>query len=92
MTYVVTAPCVADYSCVEVCPVDCIHPMPDESGFDNATQLYIDPATCTDCGACEDACPVSAIFAADKLPKHWAHYARINAEHFTRRDGEQAHA
>lgn len=84
MPYVIAAPCVADYACVEVCPVDCIHPMPDESGFDDTTQLYIDPAKCTDCGACEEACPVTAIFAADRLPKPWAHYAQINAEHFGR--------
>ncbi|MGQ0700151.1 MAG: 4Fe-4S binding protein [Panacagrimonas sp.] len=58
--------------------------MPDESGFENATQLYIDPTKCTDCGACEEACPVTAIFAADSLPKAWTHYARINAEHFER--------
>jgi ferredoxin len=82
MAYVVAAPCVADYSCVEVCPVDCIHPMPDESGFESATQLYINPAQCTDCGACEEACPVAAIFPRDMLPAKWAHYAQINREHF----------
>lgn len=82
MTYVVAAPCVADYSCVEVCPVDCIHPMPDEIGFATAAQLYIDPTRCVDCGACEEACPVTAIFARDRLPAKWAHYAQINADHF----------
>lgn len=82
MAYVIAAPCVADYSCVEVCPVDCIHPMPDEKGFDTAAQLYIDPTACTDCGACEEACPVTAIFSLDKLPKKWAHYAELNRDHF----------
>lgn len=82
MTYVVAAPCIADYSCVEVCPVDCIHPMPDEIEFATATQLYIDPTACVDCGACEEACPVNAIFAGDRLPAKWTHYARINADHF----------
>lgn len=79
MSYVITAPCVADYSCVEVCPVDCISPMPDESGFEEATQLYINPDLCVDC----DACPVMAIFAKDQLPEKWAHYAEINAAHFS---------
>ena len=51
-----TAACVADYSCVEVCPADCIAPRPHEPGFDAAEQLYIDPATCIDCAACVDAC------------------------------------
>ena len=31
MTYVITEPCVGvkDASCVDVCPVDCIHPRKD---------------------------------------------------------------
>ena len=34
MTYVIAEPCIGtkDNSCVEVCPVDCIHPTPDEPG------------------------------------------------------------
>tara|TARA_R110000787_G_scaffold201880_2_gene312625 strand:+ start:966 stop:1244 length:279 start_codon:yes stop_codon:yes gene_type:complete len=90
MAYVVAAPCVADYSCVEVCPVDCIHPMPDENGFEAATQLYINPVQCTDCGACEEACPVNAIFPMDTLPTKWAHYAQINKNHFKTRVQEMA--
>lgn len=90
MSYVVAAPCVADYSCVEVCPVDCIRPMPDEAGFGSATQLYIDPGSCVDCGACEEACPVTAIFSRDRLPAKWQHYAQINAEHFRSRQAEPA--
>src|SRR5262249_39708998 len=31
-------------------------------------QLYIDPETCIDCGACEPECPVDAIFEADSVP------------------------
>jgi NAD-dependent dihydropyrimidine dehydrogenase PreA subunit len=43
--YVINEPCIGtkDISCVEVCPVDCIHPTPEEPGFDEADQLYIDP-------------------------------------------------
>lgn len=85
MSYVITAPCVADYSCVDVCPVDCIHPMPDEPGFDDATQLYINPDQCIDCEACLEVCPVNAIYAADQLPAKWLHYAGINAAHFAGR-------
>ena len=31
MAYVIAEPCIGtkDNSCVEVCPVDCIHPTPD---------------------------------------------------------------
>ena len=65
MTYVITDPCidVLDKSCVEVCPVDCIH---YEEGDDR--KLYIDPDECIDCGACEPVCPVTAIFAEDDVP------------------------
>lgn len=82
MPFVIAAPCVADYSCVEVCPAKCIGPRPDDAGFDSAEQLYIDPSRCIDCEACVSACPVGAIFDAAHLPSQWRHYARINAEHF----------
>ena len=75
MTYVITSPCidVQDQSCVEVCPVDCIH---FEEGVDRI--LYIDPDECIDCGACEPACPVSAIFAESDVPSREAAYTEIN--------------
>ena len=82
MTYVIAAPCVADYSCVEVCPVDCIAPRPDDSGFDDAEQLFIDPGSCIDCEACVSACPVGAVFEVGMLPPKYKHYADINAAHF----------
>ena len=64
MTYVIAEPCVntKDTACVEVCPVDCIHPKKDEPEFEAETKLYIDPETCIDCGACVPVCPVQAIF------------------------------
>ena len=63
MAYVIAEPCIntKDSSCVNVCPVDCIHPRKDEN-FEPVQQLYIDPDTCIDCGACVPECPVSAIF------------------------------
>jgi ferredoxin len=86
MTYVIAEPCIGakDNSCVEVCPVDCIHPTPEEPGYEEATQLYIDPEECIDCDACVAACPVDATFAEDQLPEEWRHYATLNAEHFGR--------
>jgi len=59
--YIIAEPCIGtkDTACVEVCPVDCIHPKKDEDGFAEATMLYIDPATCIQCGNCEPACPVT---------------------------------
>ncbi len=70
MTYVITQPCVGvkDASCVDVCPVDCIHPAPGESDFESVDMLYINPDECIDCGACEPACPVTAIFEESAVP------------------------
>jgi ferredoxin len=84
MAYVIAEPCegTKDTSCTEVCPVDCIHPTPEEKDFDSFDQLFIDPDECIDCDACVEACPVDAIFAEDQLPDEWRHYAQINADHF----------
>jgi ferredoxin len=72
MTYIIAEPCidVKDKSCIDVCPVDCIHE------FDR--QLVIDPEECIDCGACVEPCPVQAIFPEDELPEKWKFYATIN--------------
>lgn len=82
MAYVITSRCVADYSCVEACPAACIHPTPDEPGFDTAEQLYIDPRACIDCAACVEACPVDAIHSAGAVPAGWEHYVGANAAFF----------
>jgi NAD-dependent dihydropyrimidine dehydrogenase PreA subunit len=44
-----------DASCVEACPVDCIHPTPGETDFEAAEQLYIDPEERIDSDACVEA-------------------------------------
>ena len=64
MPFVITDPCIGtkDSACVDVCPVDCIHPRKDEPEFETVTMLYIHPEECIDCGACVPACPVSAIY------------------------------
>lgn len=82
MTHVITRSCCNDASCVEVCPVDCIHPTPDEPGYTTAEMLYIDPDTCIDCAACIDVCPVSAIVPDDDLEPVDLRYLRINAAWF----------
>jgi ferredoxin len=66
MPFVITDPCIhtKDTACVDVCPVDCIHPRKDEAEFEQATMLYIHPVECIDCGACVPACPVAAIYDA----------------------------
>ncbi len=65
MTHVITALCLRDSSCVEVCPVECIIPGKPEGKW---PLYYIDPDTCIDCGACVPECPYEAIFAEDEIP------------------------
>ncbi|HLZ68913.1 MAG TPA: ferredoxin family protein [Dehalococcoidia bacterium] len=80
MTYIITNPCIGtkDKSCVEVCPVDCIHDDGDEDKM-----LYIDPNECIDCGACEPACPVTAIYAEDDVPDDQKGYIEVNTLWYT---------
>jgi NAD-dependent dihydropyrimidine dehydrogenase PreA subunit len=61
MTYVVTSACIdiKDKSCMQECPVDCI--------YEGGRMLYIHPDECIECGACEAACPVSAIWYSEDL-------------------------
>ena len=70
MTYAITQTCCSDATCIAVCPVNCIHPTPEERDFGSTEMLHIDPKSCIDCGACADACPVDAIVGA---PKHQHH-------------------
>ncbi|TQC48503.1 4Fe-4S dicluster domain-containing protein [Rhodococcus sp. WS4] len=83
MAYVITQACCNDASCVSACPVNCIHPTPEEREFAQTEMLHIDPETCIDCGACVDACPVDAIFPEDKLLGSLTRYKDINAEYYT---------
>ncbi len=71
MAFIITDPCIStkDHACVDVCPVDCIHPRKDEPEFEQVTMLYIHPEECIDCGACVPACPVAAIYdSPDSTP------------------------
>ncbi|MEP9394289.1 4Fe-4S binding protein [Gordonia sp. VNK1] len=79
MPHVVTQACCGDASCVYACPVNCIHPTPDEPDFGIAEMLYIDPNTCVDCGACVTACPVGAISAGHRLTEGQERFIDINA-------------
>ena len=76
MTYVITTHCVdiKDMSCIEECPVDCI--------YEGDRKLYIQPAECIDCGACEPVCPVDAIYPDRRLPEEKAEDKTDNAAFF----------
>lgn len=84
MAYVITEPCIGtkDTACVDVCPVDCIHPRKDEGDHSAADMLFIHPDECIDCGACVPACPVEAIYAMDEVPDQWKSYIEKNAQHY----------
>jgi NAD-dependent dihydropyrimidine dehydrogenase PreA subunit len=84
MAYVITEPCIGvkDSACVDVCPVDCIHPRKDEPDFESTTILNIHPDECIDCGACVPACPVEAIYALDEVPDKWKDYIQQNTVYF----------
>ncbi len=87
MPYVICAPCrtTKDCACVDVCPVDAIHPTKESPEFDKEEQLYIDPDLCIDCGACEPECPVEAIFEEEYVPDKWSDYIEINAKWFQKK-------
>ncbi|MCI2430298.1 4Fe-4S binding protein [Candidatus Acetothermia bacterium] len=84
MAFVICQPCLGVKSgdCVQVCPVDCIHPRKDEPDFANVQQIFIDPVTCINCGACAAVCPVQAIFPEEDVPEQWKQYIQINAQYY----------
>ncbi len=84
MSYYIAEPCIGikDTSCLDVCPVDCIHPTKEEPDFNSSEQLYINPEVCIDCNACKPVCPVSAIFPEDELPDKWKHFAQKNTDYY----------
>ena len=85
MPHVITQSCCSDGSCVYACPVNCIHPSPDEPGFATAEMLYIDPVACVDCGACVSACPVGAIAPETRLTPHQRPFIAVNSGYYAAR-------
>ena len=83
-TYVITQPCVGvkDATCLEVCPVDCIHSTDDDD------QYFIDPEMCIACEQCALVCPVEAIFLDIDVPEKWQNFIDRNADFYRRTKGE----
>ncbi|MBL8762831.1 MAG: 4Fe-4S binding protein [Phycisphaerae bacterium] len=84
MAHVITSPCIGtkNTQCITVCPVDAIHPRRDEPDFETASQLYINPETCIDCGLCVHECPVRAIFPMNDVPADQHQFVQINADYY----------
>jgi ferredoxin len=52
--------------------VECFHEGPNF--------LVINPGECIDCGLCEPACPVDAIYPFEELPAAQLDFAALNSE------------
>ena len=83
MTYVVTEYCIGvkGEGCMEVCPEFSIFTEPAD------LMSYIDPARCTDCGACMAACVVGAIYPDAQVPKASQEFIHINESWFRHKTG-----
>ena len=105
MSYIISEPCVGvcDAACVTVCPVDCIHGPINTTGAGaeleelkekpngfEGLQLYIDPETCINCGACEPECPVDAIYPTEEdVPEKEREFIAKNYEFFGQETPEE---
>lgn len=78
MAYVIGNACIGtkDTACIDACPTDSIH------GYTESPQLYIDPATCIDCDACAQACPVNAIYPGDQVPAAEKKFVEVNSSFY----------
>lgn len=77
MAYVVTEKCLGERyaTCVEVCPVDCMHP----GEYKGEVFLVIDPDSCIDCSLCKPECPIDAIVETEDDDPEWAEINRALA-------------
>ena len=75
MSHVILEKCLGEVyaACVDVCPVDCIHP----GKYKDEDFMIIDPEVCIDCGVCLPECPIGAIVGSIDEAPDWA---KINAE------------
>ena len=83
MPYVITDACRKDFVCAAECASAAIAPVEaDEQAAVAASQLFINPHECIDCGMCLFICPQGAIFSIEDLPADKAHFAAENKVHF----------
>ncbi len=82
MAYVVTDACVKDFVCVAECATSAIAPTVGDPAAGTASQVYINPDECIDCGNCASICAQNAIFAENDLPADKAEFAEKNRVYF----------
>ena len=82
MAYVVTDACIKDFVCVAECATAAIAPTADDPNAGTASQVYINPDECIDCGTCISVCAQNAIYSEDELPADKAHFAEKNKAYF----------
>lgn len=82
--YVIAEPCTSrkDTNCLDVCPVDAIHPNRKSPDFKTADKLHINAKTCIGCGSCFRVCGAKAIFSREELPAPYEPYALENLQYF----------
>ena len=78
MTWVIGPLCTdhMDTSCVDVCPVDCIHRYLGDDPDIPKNQLLIDPDVCIDCGVCEPECPGKRFIKIPQCRRNFGHLSR----------------
>ena len=89
MVYVIAEPCIGtkDTTCVDACPVDCIHPKkrPATTTIARASMRFPSfTSTRWSVSTAAPVCPsgpVSAMFTVDDLPEKWKHYTELNASY-----------
>ena len=69
-------------SASKLAPPTAFIPKKDEETFEAATQLYVDPEGCIDCGACVPVCPTNSIFIVDEVPADKQEFIEKNAEYY----------
>ena len=81
VAYVIAQPCIGvkDASCVEVCPVDCIH------SDDASDQYFIDPAECIDCGVCRESVSRRSDLLRRRSAGAMETFLALNREYFEKR-------
>jgi NAD-dependent dihydropyrimidine dehydrogenase PreA subunit len=82
MSFVVTDNCVKDFLCVDECATSSIAPAVGDAAAATVSQVYVNPETCIDCGACAAVCEHEAIRPEYDLPAEKADFAEANRVYF----------